>query len=77
MPPSMSTQRNIGAELAFCVSRSNAVSLLRILDVALEENDPAGLKLGKHEAQALRHGSAVEAHDEQLANLPAKFEAAF
>jgi hypothetical protein len=53
------------------------VCLSGIFNVALEENDPAGLKLRKHDAQALRHGSAVEAHDEQLANLAAKFEAAF
>ena len=53
------------------------VCLPGIFEVALEKNDPAGLKLGKHDAQALRDGSAVEAHDEQLADLAAKFEAAF
>ena len=77
VPPSMSTQRNIGVETAFCASRSSACVCAALLDVALEQNDAAGVQRRQHQAQARRQGRAVEAHDEQLADLLAKFEAGF
>ena len=51
-----------------------AYGLLGVLKVTLEQDDATGLQAAQHQAQALRHGSAVKAHDEQLSNLPAKFE---
>jgi hypothetical protein len=54
-----------------------SVSLFGVLNIALEENDAAGAKRVEHDPQARRHGSAIKAHNEELANLTAKFKAPF
>jgi len=41
--------------------------------VALEQNDTRGQKAVEHDAQPLRHRSAIKTHDEQLTDLLAKF----
>ncbi len=74
MPPSMSTQRNIGVALSFLRLAQQGMGLLGVLDIALEEDDAAGTERVEHDAQARRHLGPVKAHDEQLANLTAKFE---
>jgi hypothetical protein len=53
------------------------VRLRGIVNVALEKDDAAGAKRVEHDSQSRRHGRAVKAHDEQLADLVPKFEAAF
>ena len=50
--------------------------LLGIFDIAFEEDDAAGLKRLQHQAQPLRQAGAVKTYDEQLSDLPVKFESA-
>ena len=47
-----------------------------IFKIALKEDDAAGLKGVQHHPQPLRDDDPVKTHDEQLADLPAKFKIA-
>ena len=74
VPPSMSTQKNMGVAQRLLRVAQQRVDLRCFFDIALEENDAAGDQRAQHRAQLGRDICSVEAHDEQLSNLLPKIE---